>query len=121
MTATACKPRKRPAPTPELPESHLERADALGFRTISYLNTAREVRYTYGTRSEWLPRDLIAKDGLSSVIYRKAGDGDYAIDGWEPEHDGMHGGRRADILSALAWVERARAVRAGTAKDFFGA
>ena len=111
------KPRKRTAPAPQFPESHGMWAQALGLRAICYLNTAREVRYEGGTRSEWLPRDLVGRDGLSVVIYHKADD-HYAIDGWEPWHDGMHGGRNVDILSALAWIERAKAIRAGTAKDF---
>lgn len=103
-----------------LPASHLIRADELGLRAVSYLNVSRRVHFSDGEqREEWLPRDLVGGDGKTLIVWRHL-DGSYAIPGWEPWHDGMFGGRYADILNALAWVERARDVRAGRAKDFLG-
>lgn len=84
------------------------------FRVVSYLRT------TTPDGKNWLPRDIIGKDGKTLIVYRLAADGEYRIDGWEPWHDGMFGGRRENVQSAFAWVERAIAVRAGTAKDFLG-
>lgn len=116
------KARRRKVETPQLPPSHLIRAQELGLREISFQNKAVEVQIAPGeTRREWLPQDLIGLDGKTVIIYRLANDGNYSIDGWEPWHDGMWGGRRENIHNALAWVERAKAVRAGTAKDFLGA
>lgn len=97
------------APPKPLQPSHHERIAALGLRVVSYRNVAQG--------NEWLPRDMLGPATL--VIYRKA-DEYYSIDGWEPWHDGMFGGRYKDIRNALAWVERAVAVRAALASDFLG-
>ncbi len=104
-------------PSP-LPESHLRRAQALGLRAVCYLNTSREV--ADGSR-EWLPRDLIGDDARSLIVWRPAGeDSGYGVAGYHPWHDGMFGGCYPEIHNALAWIERAKAVRAGTARDFLG-
>ena len=72
-------------------------------------------------RCYWLPR-IVAGADLALIVWHAAGDGDYAIDGWEP-HLGPHtnGGRYAIFAAALAWVRRARDVRDGKARDFIGA
>ena len=107
---------------PALPQSHLCRIDALGLTTISYSRDAVLVQLPDGdTRAEWLPRDLIGTDGKTAIIHRNANDGNYSIDGWEPWHDGMFGGRYESIHSALHWVEVARDVRAGKRDNFQGA
>lgn len=99
-----------------LSESHLQRIGVLGLRAVSYLHEA--VACANGT-TEWLPRDIIGADGKTLVVHRKADDV-YTIDGWEPWHDGMFGGRYASIHNALAWVERAIDIRAGRASNFLG-
>ena len=104
-----------------LPSAHLIRAQELGLREVSFLRDSVKVDLGDGTtRNEWLPRDLIGTDGKSLIIFRSA-DETYSIDGYEPWHDGMWGGRKASIHSALHWVETAIGVRAGTIKDFLGA
>lgn len=86
--------------------------DELGLRATRYLNeTTEDGKY-------WLPADLLGADGKTLVIYRRAGDGSYAVDGWEPWHDGMHGGRHTSYLAMLGWVRRAREIRAGKATHF---
>ena len=83
------------------------------FCVISYLNATM----IDGERVYWLPRDIIGTDGKTLIVYRKADD-TCRIDGWEPWHDGMFGGRRENVESAFAWVQRAKDMRAGKAKDF---
>lgn len=109
MARTATKP----AP---LPRDHLIWSDDLGLRTVTYLNESVQ---TDANRRAWLPRDLIAMDGSACIIHRPA-DREYSFDGWQPEHSGMFGGRYRTIQGALAWLERAQAVRAGTANNFLG-
>lgn len=100
--------------------SHLARIDKLGLRTVSYLNKFVPCRVGDDeTRNEWLPRDIIGLDGKTLIVWREI-DRDYSIAGWVPWHDDMFGGRYPSIHSALNWVERAIAIRAGTAKDFLG-
>jgi hypothetical protein len=99
-----------------LPRDHLIWAQDLGLRTVTYLNKSIEVE---GGRKCWLPRDLIAMDGSCCVIWQPA-DREYNFDGWRPEHTGMFGGRYRTITSAFAWIERAKAVRAGTESNFLG-
>lgn len=112
---------KIPTKVVPLPASHFERINQLELTIVSYLSLSRRVVGADSReREEWLPRDIVGRDGKTLIVYRRS-DSEYGIDGWEPWHDGMFGGRRADILSALAWVERARDVRAGRAKDFLGA
>lgn len=98
------------------PRNHLLWADKLGLRTITYLNQSVE---TDDGRRCWLPKDLIALDGASCVLWRPA-DREYDFDGWQPEHTGMFGGRYRTIGQALAWLERAAAIRAGVETDFRG-
>ena len=106
------------APPPPLPASHLRRAQALKLRAACYRNEARKVA---DGGEEWLPRDLIGEDAKTLIIWRPAGpDSGYDVAGYHPWHDGMFGGCYPEIHNALAWVERARAVRAGTEKDFMG-
>lgn len=84
------------------------------FTVVSYLRTVTP------DGKNWLPRDIVGKDGKTLIVYRHASDGVYAIDGWEPWHDGAYGGRYQSVQAAFAWVERAIAVRAGIATDFRG-
>ena len=107
--------KRQPKP-PALPASHLQRIEALGLRTIAYLDYAIEC--ASGVK-EWAPRDIIGADGKTAVLYREM-DRNYGFSGWEPWHDGMFGGRYRDIHSALAWIERAIDIRAGRETDFLG-
>lgn len=112
--------RKPKIVAPSLPASHLIASDKLGLRVVCYLDKAVLVRLEDGEeRNEWLPRDLVGRDGNSLIVYREP-DRHYSIAGWEPWHDGQFGGRRESILSALAWIERAKDVRAGRADSFLG-
>ena len=109
-------PRTKTIAAPVLPRDHLIWADELGLRTVTYLDQAVEVE---GGRRCWLPRDLIALDGSCCVLWRPA-NREYDFDGWEPEHRRQFGGRYRDITSALHWIERAKAIKAGTETDFRG-
>lgn len=109
--------RKSKAASVVRPANFQAIAHDLCLRTVSYLNKSLECDDGV---SRWIPRDLIGEDGKSLVIYRTA-DREYAIDGWEPWHDGMFGGRHESILSALHWIKTAMGVRAGTITDFRGA
>lgn len=105
------KRKPTPAPVREPGESH-RIISALGLREVSYLNIAVD--------GWWVPRDIIGTDGKTLIIYRLSSDGEYSINGWETWHDGMFGGRYESIYSALAWVAKAKEVRAGVATDFRG-
>lgn len=112
------KRKSKPA-TDSRPGNFLAATDALGLRAISYRRgpgTALECR---DGQRRCLPRDLIGTDGKTLIVFREA-DHDYSIAGYEPWHDGMFGGRRESIESALAWVQAAREVRAGTRASFLG-
>lgn len=109
-------PRKKSEPAPRLPGNFHAAADELGLNTVTYLNVA--VTCEDGV-SRWLPRDLIGQDGKTLIVHRKADD-HYDIDGWEPYHDRMFGGRYPNFESALAWVHRAMDIRAGKAENFLG-
>ena len=104
------------AASPKLPDSHLDRIRALNLTVVCYLNESRKV--SDGSR-EWLPRDIVGKDGKTLIVWREA-DRDYSIAGYNPWHGGMFGGRYAEIHNALAWVECAIDVRAGRRSDFRG-
>ncbi len=105
------------AAPPPLPASHLQRIKDLGLYVVSYRNESRLVV----DGSEWLPRDLIGKDGKTLIVWRPAGpDSGYDVAGYHPWHDGMFGGCYPEIHNALAWVECAIGVRNGTRKDFLG-
>ena len=106
------------------PPSHLELIREMNLTAISHLDTYRDVVRSDGSIAhEWLPRDIIGADGKTLIVHRVEGDAHnaYNISGWDPSHDGMFGGMREDILSALVWLQRARDIRAGRAKDFLGA
>ena len=111
-------PNRRNAPEPEtsprITTADHERMAAMNLRVMSY-QTVAEGGY-------WLPRDIIGADGKTAILWRAAGEGPvaYAVDGWHPWHDGMFGGCCAHLASALAWVQRARDVRAGKASSFRG-
>jgi hypothetical protein len=75
--------------------------------------------WDYRTRSGREPLHMTGDDGKTFVLFSPA-DTLYGFDGWVPHHDGMNGGRYRTIESALAWVHRARDVRAGKATDFLG-
>ena len=105
---------------PPTPASHLERLDAMDLHVVSYLNQSITVTAGQGDqRNEWLPRDIIGTGGKDLIVWREP-DKSYSIAGWEPWHDGLFGGRKQSIHAALNWIQRARDVRAGTAKDFLG-
>jgi hypothetical protein len=107
-------------PTPAVTKTDHARLADLGLTVISYQNVATAPDENGGTY--WLPRDIIGRDGKTLIRWYEAGDSGntYASHGWEPWHDGMFGGHYESLSSALAWVERARAIRAGTATDFRG-
>lgn len=109
--------RRAAAPAaPILSGNFHARADACGLNTVSYLNTA--IMCEDGT-SRWLPRNMIGKEGDRAIFYEPADD-TYDFAGWSPYHTGMFGGRRQNVESALAWMERAIDIRAGREKDFLG-
>lgn len=99
------------------PDNFYLTIDHLGLRVISHSNEA--VTCNDGV-PRWLPRDLIGRDGKTVVIWRHK-DREYGIDGWEPWHDGMFGGRYQTIGAALHWVKVAKDVRAGRRADFMAA
>lgn len=111
---TEYEPRQWPQQTPGYPPWN--RPD---LTVIAYLREAVPDPNGLGA-SYWLPRDLIGNDGKTAIIYRLASDGEYSINGWEPWHAGMFGGRYENVANALAWVDRAIAVKAGKARDFLG-
>jgi hypothetical protein len=113
---------KRATKAIPIPASHLDLMRDMNLTAISYLNASRDVRSGAKYRREWLPRDVVANDGLSLLVHRGAGDlhNGYSFAGWDCWHDGIFGGMREDILSALAWIQRARDVRSGAARDFLG-
>lgn len=108
--------------TPALPASYGERLREMKMRVISYRNEAAPVMSSAGERNEWLPRDIVAEDGKSLIVFRYKGDkaNDYAFDGWDCWHDGSFGGMRNNLHSALTWIERARDVHSSAASDFRG-
>jgi hypothetical protein len=101
--------------SPPEPVNILAITDELGLRVVSYLNKHSDCgKY-------WLPRDVVGLDGKTLIVWRPAGkDSGYAVDGWHPWHDGMHGGCNETYIGALSWVQRAKDIRAGKAKDFSG-
>jgi hypothetical protein len=107
---------------PPLPPSYGERIRQMGLRVVSYTSDAENVMSSTGERTEWLPRDIIAEDGKSMIIFRAKGDktNNYNFSGWDCWHDGMFGGMRENLHSALAWIEAAREARAGIRSDFRG-
>ena len=69
----------------------------------------------------WLPR-IVAGADLALIVWRESGEGNYSTGGWEPQL-GPHtfGGRYAIFAAALRWLQCARDVRDGKARDFLGA
>ena len=116
--------KRKPKELP-LPPSHLIRIMELGLNTVSYRDEAvtcllpPDLHGGATTRNEWLPRDILGEDGKTLILWREA-DRNYSTPGYEPWHDGMFGGRRSSIHSALEWVQRAKDIRAGKARDFLG-
>jgi hypothetical protein len=103
-----------PVRRPRATEEDYSLMDAMGLRVMCHQP---------GNEAGWaLPRDIIGRDGKTVILWRPAGQGPvaYDVDGWHPWHDGMSGGCNTHLSNALAWVERAREVRAGTAEDFRG-
>lgn len=112
----------------------LERTEALGLRVISYTSDCTPRDGDDGG-TYWIPRDCIARDGRSAVLFHVKdsqldwraeckGGMTYDFSGWEPFADGpygpMFGGRHRRFESALAWLERARDINEGWATDFSG-
>lgn len=108
------KPLK-PPPIFDGERAHAE-CEALKLRIVSY----QERHITVDGGNWWIPRDVIGRDGKTLILWRKTEEAGYAVDGWHPWHDGMFGGCYATFDAALAWVRRAREIRAGTATDFRG-
>lgn len=107
--------RKLPeAPRPPIDGATLTRIGDMGLVVVSWRKVIANGYY--------LPEDMIGRDGKTMIIWRAARDHNatYAFDGWHPWHDGMFGGCRATLASALAWVQCARDVRAGIVADFRG-
>ena len=98
------------APPPPLTRQDIYDLGPMGLRVVSYQREACD--------GFWLPRDMIGADGKTLIRWET--DDGYAFHGWSPWHDGMFGGRYQALGSALAWVRRAREVRAGTAANFLG-
>jgi hypothetical protein len=96
------------------PANFYETIADLGLRVISHSTTT--IVCSDGT-PRFLPRDLVGRDGKTVVIWREK-DRKYAIDGWEPWHDGMSGGRCSTIGAALGWVQTAKDIRAGKRSHF---
>lgn len=83
----------------------------LSLRVTCYLNQ------TDKTGKYWLPRDMVGADGKTLIVYQTADDR-YSINGWQPWHDGMFGGRYTSPDTAMAWVRTAREIRAGSRSHF---
>lgn len=111
----AAKKKPQPAPCLEvMTEKTHDSINALALTVMSYLHKT----VTLGENCYWVPENLIGKDGKTAILFQPSTTGNYRFDGWEPWHDGMFGGRVESLDSALAWVKRAREVRAGTEEDF---
>ena len=114
--------KRNQTPAPPVPFDGARDTDtmcAMGLTTMWYRKICTEPD-TEGRRW-WIP-EIVAGADLALLVWRAADDGGYPVDGWEP-HLGphMHGGRRTTLASALAWLQRARDVRDGKARDFLGA
>lgn len=97
-------PRKVKPVVAELPPSHLEALDLAGFEVMGWQNKAVRVKNSDGEElSEWLPQDCINWEKRLFIRYRKAYDGIYDFDGWEPVCGHTFGGRNSTIYEALAW------------------
>ena len=107
------------APPPAFTGDDYNTMRAMDLTVMSYQDTATAPGDD--GRSYWLPRDVAGAD-LALILWRAATDGNYRFNGWEPQlGPHHHGGRRKTLASALAWVQRARDVRDGKAKNFLGA
>jgi hypothetical protein len=116
MTTTTPRARGKAAPPPQdAPIVTLDDLTLLGTMNLRVMCFRREVVGNVG-----VPKDLIGLDGTTAILWRSKNDPNYDFDGWEPWHDGMSGGRKRTLASALHWVQRARDVRAGKATDFRG-
>jgi hypothetical protein len=102
------------APAPIFTVSDVTRMRTLDLTVMCY----RRENSRDGDMLLAIPKDTIGTDGKTAILWRDGGDGNYSIDGWEPWHAGMFGGRYEHMASALGWLERARAIRAGTATTF---
>jgi hypothetical protein len=102
------------ASLPRVTQADYQRMDTIGIRIVWHQAVA-EAGY-------WLPGDMIGTDGKTLIRWHPAGQGPvaYGVDGWHTWHDGMSGGCYTHVSSALAWVERARDIRAGLKETFLG-
>lgn len=100
-----------PCATPDYRALH-QRMDAMGLVVMSY-----HMRQEGGF---WVPKHIAGRD-LALILWCEPGQSGYARAGWQPQL-GPHtnGGVYSNLSSALAWVQRAREVLAGTAIDFRG-
>ena len=113
--------KNKQAPPPPVPFTGADNdtLQAMGLTVMSYRDACTEPDAE--GRRWWIPANLAGPD-LALILWRKAGDGNYSIDGWESQlGPHVHGGRYGTLAAALAWLRRARDVRDGKAKNFLGA
>ena len=121
MTITKPRARGKAAPPPQ-DEPIVTRDDLtlLGMMNLRVMCFRHEVVGTPSVGYVGVPKDIIGLDGNTAILWRSASESRYEFDGWDPWHDGMAGGHKKTLASALHWVQRARDIRAGTATDFRG-
>jgi len=116
MMKTTASARGKAAPPPEdAPIVTRDDLTLLGMMNLRVMCFRPETVGNVG-----VPRDIIGLDGNTAILWRSASESRYEFDGWAPWHDGMNGGHRKTLASALHWVQRARDIRAGSATDFRG-
>jgi hypothetical protein len=104
-----------------------EHLDALGLNVLTYTNKLTIA--SPDVAAHWIPRDCIAFDGQSAILFRMNENGrrdvpgaTYGFDGWEPCCKGpfgmMHGGRYHTFSGALSWLKTAMDIRAGKRDHF---
>lgn len=92
----------------------------LGTMNIRVLSFHRKVVGSQSVGYVGVPRDMIGEDGHTAIIWRSATESHHDFDGWEPWYAGWCGVHKKTLASALHWIQRARDVWAGKAKDFRG-
>lgn len=114
--------RKLKIAEPVIPPSYHDRFAALGLRPmLSLPNSFNAPVMRDGEQGrEWLPQLLIGADRAILFLDKGATGNGYDFAGWQPFHLHRCGGLRADLHSALAWMERSLDIEAGRAKDFLG-
>lgn len=112
--------RKLPPPAPPIPfrgDPEHKTMTRMGLTTMRY---RREASPPDADGKTWWIPEIVMGANLALIIWRAAGDS-YAVDGWQPQLGAnTYGGRYESLTNALAWLQRARDVRDGKAKDFLG-